>query len=293
MVNELLSRQVTIIIATAGTAARKESLLSAVRSLEQQEIGKPRILVVFNGPNVSEAVVECVSALGSVDVERLAEAGLPNALNYGRRCVTTPYFGFLDDDDTYLPNALSIRCRALQERPDVDAVATNGYVDSATGRNRLLPDAIGVENEPLSELMRQNWLASCGGLFRAATVDDNYFPKYSKYFEWTVTAFLLSLDRKVVYVGEPTFIVNETTGSLSASDEYVEAYPTILRRLLTYPVDRDIRSQLRSRLTRALHAASVRSRERGDRRKAWGYHCRSLLCNGGLRYLAYTRKLIV
>jgi glycosyltransferase involved in cell wall biosynthesis len=285
--------RVTVIIATAGTEARSQSLIRAIDSLRGQKPIRPKVLVVFNGPGVLDDLVASVRRISGVDVKCLDQPSLPNALNYGRRCVDTEYFGFLDDDDIYLPNALAVRCNILDEREEIDVVATNGIVNTQSGKSRLLPEGIRVEKDPLAELFRQNWLASCGGLYRTSTVDERYFPVYAKYFEWTMTAFLLAMDRKSTFVDEPTFVINETAGSLSASDGYVEAYPNILRRMLEFPVEKRIQRQISERLSRALHAASVRSQERGMLDAAWRYHIDSLRCRGGLKYLAYTRKLLV
>jgi glycosyltransferase involved in cell wall biosynthesis len=285
--------RVTVIIATAGSASRAASFIESIESLEQQRPYPPRILIVFNGPNVATELVAQAREKRLVDVELIEEAGLPNALNHGRRCVTTQYFGFLDDDDIYLPGALEARCRVLDENPSVDVVTTNGYVSSGTETRKLLPADIDVQESPLTELFKQNWLASCGGLFRTATVDERYFPTYSKYFEWTMTAFLLARDRRSMYIDKPTYVVNETEGSLSASHGYVEAYPGILQKMLEFSLDRSVRALISERLARALHAASENHRERGNRIQAWKYHVRSLSCRGGARYLPYTRKLFV
>ena len=283
----------TVVVATAGTESRSRSLIQAIESLQAQKPRRPEILVIFNGPGVVSGLVDEVSRMDGVVIRKLEQPGLPNALNFGRRCIDTEYFGFLDDDDVYLPDALAVRCKVLDEREDVDVVATNGMLNTQSDSSRLLPAGLDVENDPFGTLFRQNWLASCGGLYRTSTVDESYFPVYAKYFEWTMTAFLLAMDRKSTFVDESTFVVNETAGSLSASDEYVEAYPAILRRMLEFPVDANVRSLISERLSRALHTASVRNRDRGLRRAAWRYHIDSLRCRGGLRYLAYTRKLLV
>lgn len=284
-------KTVSVIIATAGNSNRAESLKAAIRSIEQQETITARIVVVFNGPNVSADLFEDISRMPGVDVKVLSTANLPSALNFGRQCVETDYFCFLDDDDVYLPHALKIRCDALSQNMHIDVVTTNGQVKTAGATATLLPDELAVETAPMEELLRQNWLPSCGGLYRASTVGDKYFRTDTKYFEWTMTAFLLAFDRKIMYLNNSTFIINETSGSLSASIDYLEAYPRILKKMLEFPVKRTIKTAIRARQSNALHAVSVAHHERGNNRKAWWFHLRSLMCPGGVRFFAYSRRL--
>ena len=60
-------------------------------------------------------------------VERLEEASVAKAQQLGRRSSRTEFFCFLDDDDEYLPGAVSMRLNELRADSSVDVVVTNGF----------------------------------------------------------------------------------------------------------------------------------------------------------------------
>ena len=147
----------------------------------------------------------------------MAEGSLPAALRHGRSLVDTPFFGFLDDDDEYLPDAIAIRLAAFASDAAIDAVATNGFTNIG-GVDRVRhehPDA--AATDPLRALLRENWLASCGGLFRTDRVTVDFFDGVTRHYEWTVLGFKLAASRRVLYVDKPTFRVYDSPGSLSKS----------------------------------------------------------------------------
>ena len=285
-------KKYSVIIATAGDSRRADSLTNAIKSIELQEGASAEVIVVFNGPNVDENLFTSVSSRESVRVERLAEPSLPQALNYGRSCVSADYFSFLDDDDEYLPDALSKRGAILESHPEVDVVASNGYVKSCESKELLFAESLDLSSDSMKKLFDKNWLTSCGGLYRTSSVDDSYFRIDAKYFEWTMTAFLLSFDKSVVWLNEPTFVINKLEESLSTSIHYVEAYPKILEKMLGFTVSNDISIIIRNRLSKGFHSASEECVKRGLYSKAWKYHLKSMIESGGIKYLPYTRKLI-
>lgn len=284
--------KVTAIIPTAGRKERADSLRRAVESIEQQNDVQAQVLLVFNGPSIFMPLVQQLQARDSVTVAVLDEGNLPKAINFGRRCVDTDYFCFLDDDDEYLPDALAIRCQILDENRDIDVVVTNGLVRDAEKSWKLLPDKLSLDWSPIEELFRRNWLASCGGLYRSSTVDAEYFRIDSKYYEWTMTAFLLSLDRSVKYLNKSTFVINKTDDSLSASLQYLEAYPNVLQLMRQHSSKRWVNAEIKRRLARSYHALSVAYQHRRNRREAWRYHLHSLMSIYGLRYFPYTARLV-
>lgn len=283
--------QITTIIASAGAAERHQSILAAVDSILKQVDVDVEVMVVLNGPSVSSGVVDDLKAR-SVTLKQLELGSLPHALNYGRNQVTSEYFSFLDDDDIYLPEGLSKRLAILQNRPEIDVVVSNGLIERQDGVKPLLSAKLRLENAPLRRLFESNWLASCGGLFRTTSVDSTYFRVDAKYYEWTMTAFLLGLDRRITYLPDHTFQVNDTAASLSKSLAFIEAGPVILRKMLDYPIASDVRAALKRKLAGALHAASDEHMQKRQLGEAWKYHFKSLSSVHGLKFLPYTSRLI-
>lgn len=284
--------KVTAIIPSAGYENRISSLFEAIESLQKQARVDVHILVVLNGPNVAHGLKEKLELLDDVSVQQLSEPSLPRAIQFGRSCVTTDYFCFLDDDDLYVPNTLHLRSQILDACPETDVVATNGFINHGDRKTLALPTSLALDVEPMQELFRQNWLASCGGLFRASSVKSAYFHVSVKYFEWTMTAFLLSLDRNITYLNEPTFEVRKTEGSLSSSEEYLKAAPAFFAHLSSYSVPDTVRSIIAQRYASSLHNLASYCANNGRLKEAWKYHLLCLARVQGWKYLSFTRHLL-
>lgn len=288
-----IDRQVTVIIPTTCDRIREQTLIRAVKSLYRQTIGAPAIAVIANGPRVDDTLFNEISAMPGVRSWRLKEGSLPRALAFGRGCVNTPYFGFLDDDDEYLPDALRLRLQALQAQPDAALCATDGY-DYVDGTDRLRETVLaGAADDPLRGLLKANWLASCGGLFRTSLVSEQYFDRETKYYEWTLLGYKLAATRKVLLLGTPTYRLHISSGSLSRSEAYRLAEPQVLVKISQLSLPDDVRMELQRRVGRAYHGLAGYFLRAGRLREAWKYHAYSLVQKGGWRQLSYTAKLLM
>lgn len=252
----------------------------------------PSILLVANGSRVDEKVLQRICAMPGVKASRLAEGSLPRALAFGRSHVATPYFGFLDDDDEYLPNALRLRLQALEGNSAAAVCATDGY-DFTDGRDCIreviFPE---TQQDPLRGLLRANWLASCGGLFRSDLVPESFFDNSTKYFEWTLLAYKLAVARRVILLSTPTYRLYESSDSLSRSEAYRLAEPEVLKKICLLDLPKDVQWALRQRVSRAYHSLSSYFLRDGRLREAWGFHARSLFQPSGWQYLSFTASLI-
>lgn len=282
----------TIVVPSTCEASRAGMLERALRSLEAQRV-PPRVLVVANGPGVDPALADSLARRPGVDVARLETGSLPAALRHGRSRVTTPFFGFLDDDDEYLAGAIDLRLAPMLADPTVDAVATNGYTNVA-GVDRVRhehPDRAAAD--PLRALVGENWLASCGGLYRSASVPLELFDGVTRWYEWTVLGFKLASSCKVRYLPALTFRVHDSPRSLSKSREFRVAEPQVLEMVARLPdLPPDVREALRRKIGRAHHGLSSMYLASGERGLALRHHLRSVAAPGGLAYVAYTRKLL-
>lgn len=288
-----LNQQITVIIPTTCDRERERTLYRAIASLQSQTVGLPSIAVIANGPRVNDDVLRAINSLPGVQTWCLEEGSLPRAIAFGRAQVTTPYFGFLDDDDEYLPDALRLRLRALESRADAALCATDGY-DCIDGKDRIRETVLpGAPEDPLRGLLKANWLASCGGLFRADLVPEGYFDGQTKYYEWTMLAYKLAATRKVLLLDTPTYRLHISTGSLSRSEAYRLAEPQVLAKLCQLNLPRDVRMELQRRVGRAYHGLASYFLRAGRVREAWKYHAHSLVQSGGWRNFPYTAKLLL
>jgi hypothetical protein len=284
---------VTAIIPTFADSARRDSLMRAVCSLiGSTQRARLTITAVVNGNQHRPQILDELKALG-VKIIRVAEASLPLAILEGRRAVTSDYFCFLDDDDEYLPEAIDIRLAAFEREPGTALVVSNGYRRIDDIDKVLLEHLPEVPDHPLNALFEENWLASCGGLFRTREVGVEFFERTQEYLEWTLLAFRLALSGKVVSViDQPTFRIHDSPSSQSKSPATLTSRTALYRRMLCETLPSDIRRTIRLRLGTALSMQSVASLKDDDLPASWKYHLQTLGCPGGWRYGGQTLRLL-
>lgn len=284
---------VSVIIPTTASLARTDPLWRALESLQCQEKVRAIPVVVVNGSRYHAATLEALRRDGRIRCIYREEPGTPEALAEGRRNVDTQFFCVLDDDDLYLPNALSIRLRAALHGPDVDVVVTNGYECVSERRILKIASLKGAELDPAGALMRHNWLASAAGLFRTDGVPAEFLSEMPPVAEWTYLALKLCLTRRLRFVDEPTYVIAVgSPESISASYRYLQLQPLAIEKMMNLPVPEAIHRALRRKLAAALHELADYSRANGNIVDAWKHHISCLIHAGGLRHLAFTRKLL-
>lgn len=289
----MMNTAIEIIIPTTATLARKQSLLEAIDSVVSQEGVQASAIVVVNGNLYDQELYLQLQNRSDIRFHYECLGSLPNALRVGRSLVQADYFGFLDDDDLLLQGALAAR---LAEMQDADVVVANGYLDS-DGEKRLMRKTFRrckgqSRTGLLSELLRLNWLASCGGLYRTQTIGEEFFSDLPKYFEWTYVGFNLVLQhKKIRFLSLPTFHVRDSGASLSKEDGNPEALVAFLRMLMRKPINRCLRKALRLKVGSAYHSLSVQALQSGALGTAWLMHLKSLNCRENMKYLSYSARL--
>jgi len=221
-----------------------------------------------------------------------APGSLAAGMLAGRRAVTTPFFGFLDDDDEYLPGAVDTRLAAMMVHPDASIVTTNGYRHLHGEDSLAMHNLSHVGGDPLVALFRENWLASCSGLYRSADCPIQFFENLPRHIHWTWLAFqAMEAGLHVVTLDFPGFRIHDTVGSSSKSKTYLLTYVELFERMLARTKRPDIARVLRSRLSQAWHDISSFHRDQGAVRAAWIAHWHSVRHPSGWKFMSYTRKL--
>jgi hypothetical protein len=211
---------------------------------------------------------------------------------HGRTLVTSEFFAYLDDDDEYLPGALKTRAAPMLANSTLDVVATNGWLNDGSGDVSAYEPSELMRTNPLLELLRRNWLQSCGHLFRSATVTLDLFDRTTRYYEWTLLGFKLSQHRSAHFLDVPTYRKHDSPDSLYKSAGVVEAAIAVTDMMIALTADPAVVDRLTELRCRALHAASDFHRLAGRPRKAWAFHLRSLGHPHGWIHLPYTRRLL-
>jgi glycosyltransferase involved in cell wall biosynthesis len=283
---------VTVVIPTTCEAGRTESLTRAVGSVLSQGGVTVDLLVVVNGVRYEGTLRRALESDPKLRVAYREQASLPGAIEWSRTLVRGKAFAFLDDDDEYLPGALTTRWEELQCAPNAAAVVTNGYRRRGDKDVLCLAGIDEIRRNPLRSIVRANWLASCGGLYSTDRVSRDLFSSLPKYYEWTVAGFRLALNHRIAFLDIPTYRVYETAGSLSRSSEYVVKGFEVVEGMMRHRLPRDVRQALRRKRSEFAHSLVEHFRGLGDTRNAWKFHLISLTGPTGWRYLPYGRKLI-
>ena len=277
-----------VIIRTYCSAERRDKLLRAVGSLLEQSAAT-RPIIVVNGNRSDPALLAELSGNPRITVLS-TEGRLPEANRAGRQAVSADYFGFLDDDDYLLPHAIRHR---LDAADGADLVVSNGFVELSGQRELHMPDTAKIARDPFTALSSHNWLHNCAGLFRASAFPASFLEGIPHDFEWTWLAYkAVATGKAIRFLEEPDYVYADTPGSMSKSRAFLDAELDLYRMILSFDLSPRRRRTIRAKQARALHAASDRAIAAGDRKAAWRHHLASLLLPGGLRYLAFTRKLV-
>lgn len=287
-----VDQHVDVVVRTTGDPARRRSLQRAIASVVGQQGVAARPIVVVAGEAADPALA--VACGNGTRVHRIGAYSPPGrALRVGRTLVEARFFAFLDDDDELLPDALATRLAIMRAEPAVRVVVTTGYCLSDGGRRIHIPDIARHQDDSLNGIIERCWLASCGGLFRTSAVTEEYFAGLPDLCEWTCLAFRLAQNRaNIRFLDCPTYNVYDTAGSLSKSDEFLEATLQVLRAMRAQPLPAAARDKLERKYRATLHDAAERCRRSRNLAKAWGYHLQSMKPPHTLRYGAYTRKLL-
>lgn len=284
---------VTIVIPTLASPRRADSLRRAIESVRAGNSVPLEILVVVNGARFDASLVSELEHRDDVRLERIGEASQTSALARGVSISSTPFLGFLDDDDEYLEGAVDRKLEALEAQPKAAILVANGF-RSIDQRDRLaLTNLADVEADPLIALLTKNWLPSCGGLYRRSQIASDLFVDLPDYLEWTWIAFRIAHEHGgVVTLDEPTFRIHTSPSSLSKSPEYLLERSRMLRRMLRQCSRPEAISLLRLHLAQALYDASLHHLQRRNVLEAWTNHLRCLRMAEGWRYWKHTAKLL-
>lgn len=285
--------RISAIIPTLCSAARVACLDRAIESLKNASADSVQIIVVVNGNRFDVDAVANLRARCDVRVIQIAEAGAPQAQRAGRYSVDTEFFCFLDDDDELLPGALDRRLSVLHGCPEAALSISRGWRVLGGVRKLMLEGIEKVPEDPLGALFDENWLPSCGGLFRTSLVDCGMFDDPNPFIEWTWLAFRMACaGLEVAVQPAPDFLIHETPGSASKSEAYMLAHTSLFERMLLVCPREDIRKILENRWVGAAHGTSDFYRQKGNVSQAWVWHLRSLRSRQGWCFASYSARLL-
>ena len=293
--NKEYMKSVTIIIPTTCEKTRSKQILRAIKSVLCQELVKIELIIVVNGKKYDKVLFDSLINNAELSVFYLEEGNVSLARKEGVKHISGEYFGFLDDDDEFLPKALFSRVKAMEQDAEIDVVVTNGFfykdIDIPLVDDDLKSK---IYEDPASSFFECNWFASPASLFRVKTIEPYLFDFEFKYFEWTYLFFLLIMyNKNIKYVHTETYRVHENnSSSASKSIEYKIAYSGFLKELKKLNLSKNIKNKIRQKYIVSLNTLANHFLENNNKKEALISHFKCLI-NGGWRYLPYTRKLFL
>lgn len=283
---------VSVIIATLADSKREACLRRAIDGVLAQTDVVATPIVVVNGQRFEANLVDELRQRSDVVLHQIPEAGLINARVTGCRLVKTPFFAFLDDDDEYLPHAIATRLGPLLADPRIDLAISNGFRVDDSVRSISAHNIADARERPFLSILENNWLTSAGGLYRTTSFTPEFFQDNLNFGEWTYLAFKLMLGYRVAFIENPSYVIHDTQGSLSKTNDYNEALAGVMAQILKLPLPSDVHLAVRRKYGAALHDHAYHCLRTGQKGRAFRSHLQSLLQPGGVGYLLFSRKFV-
>jgi len=288
-----VGRLFTVVVASRCDDARSELLKRACDSVRAMAADLDySIIVVANGPRVSQSVLDWLATRPDVRVIRLRTGSYPLARRIGAEMADSEFLAFLDDDDELFPNTLERKVAFFREHPDIDVLVTDGVRVSGTTESMIFPPPELRDADLVKTMMHAGWSA-CSMTLRARNIDLSAFDAEFRHLEWTYAALQLARRYRFGYLDEPTYRYYEgTLNSLWKDADHCSAALDVWRRLSKTYAGTAYESTVRRRFGHACHIASWEFVGRGRVRDAWRLHIMSLSAPGGLAALPYSAKLL-
>lgn len=284
----------TVVIATLCDDARGELLKRACNSVREMAGQHDySILVVANGPRVSQKVLDWLATRKDCRVIRLRSASHPLARRVGAELANSEFLAFLDDDDELMPNSLAEKIAYFRRNPEVDVLVTDGLRVNGSMTSAIFPPPEARCPDLVETLMRAGWGASALTL-RAQNIDLSVFHTDIRHMEWTLTTLELARRHKFGFLDTPTYrYYEDTPDSVSKSLDHALAMPEVWRRLSQGYAGTRYDTVVRRRYGTACHYVSWECALQGKMRDAWRLHVESLRSPGGTAFVAFSAKLVL
>ncbi|MEG3765082.1 glycosyltransferase family A protein [Alteromonas sp. 14N.309.X.WAT.G.H12] len=291
--------ETTIIIPSSCESKNKTAILNAINSVIESEGGAACVVFIANGQNVDIDLLTQIDALTGVETVLLKEPSASNAVKYGvKHYVKTPFFGFLDDDDYYLPGAIAQRQALLKASPEID-VAVGLALRERDGdlKPQLSKSEIELcRDAPFRAMLERgvNWLTSSAGLYRSSRIGNAYFEEPTRFFEWTYLAVKMMIDHvSFSFSGVTDHVIVDSPNSLSKSSDYRRYESVFFEILKILPLTHEQRDCLSIREADYYHSVYDELRKSGQRVLALKAHLKSMRSWSGFKkYALSTRKIV-
>ncbi|EIW90359.1 glycosyltransferase group 2 family protein [Alishewanella agri BL06] len=293
--SELDNYILSVIIATSARKEREKSILQAIKSIRAQEDVSSTIIIVANGQSCAPDILNKLCNMEGVELYYFPDKDFPTSLLIGRQKVRTPYFSFLDDDDEYISDTLKEIIFSLEQDKNLDLVVGNGVRFINNADRIRFPSIKKFKGNELKTLVSPggNWLASCAAIYRTSSIGEVYFTDFARYCEWTYLAFKLSLEKNIGFIDVISYRIHDSQESLSKGLNYQIGQFEALKKIYNLNLPSSIRTKVLNKISDQAHSISGLKLNTGNFGESWHYHVISLRSFSGIRYLLYTRKILI
>lgn len=289
-----MSPVIDVIVRTLADAPRAKGLFRALDSIQDLHV-PARPIVVVNGTYFDKATMITLERRPGIFLYRERHASARLARAAGRLLATARYFAYLDDDDELIKGSLLEPLNWLESHKDCDVLVSNGYfVRDGEPLMKFTHMADHIAHPSLS-LLGESWLQPGAFICRTKTVPYRLFASKWSNLEWTHLAFELCAEhKKIHFMDIPTVRYNDTPGSMSKDMRQNEAALDLLYEIShDARMDLEVRQSARRKYLRSLHDLAWEYWRHGNHQRAWRCHLASLQLPYTLKYLLFTRKLIL
>ena len=232
-----MSKKVSVIVPIFNAEKYLQETLDSLTSQTMKDI---EILCIDDGStDDSFKIMEHYQALfpNLIKIFTKVNGGIADARNFGLSKVTSPYFGFLDSDDTVEPKMFETLYNKATEE-DADVIFSDFYW-SYPNKETVIKDGPFANNK---EILTSMFATLWNKLYRTDFIKslDVHFPTGYRYedasFLYKITPYI----KKWSYVSEPFVHYRQTAGSITHNhNDRVKDMIHVFEDLIQFYKDRD------------------------------------------------------
>jgi len=214
-------------------------IAESIQSILNQTYGKWELIVVNDGSNDDTCNVVNLYKDHRIKILSQVNKGVSSARNLGLEKAKGKYITFLDADDTLPPSALDIKCKYLENHPNVDAI--HGIIS-------IRDEALKIQSKSYEPFQYENILTKALKLDGRLFFNPGYMVRYNKLnnikFKQGMThcediLFLITLfSSKISYASIPETVYCYRvfdSSAMSNIDAMINGYFDLLKNVMKIP----------------------------------------------------------
>lgn len=284
---------ISVGIPSLGLLQRSNLILEAIRSVISQEEVSVRCYLIMNGNRFDPDLRRHLERDLNLTLLHSKDPGLRFARKVFRENISSDFFCYLDDDDILLPGALHSRVVPMLENAEIDAVLTDGWVQSVDNTISPIENFMCFPEDIRLAALSAPIICADNHLFRTSSVDWSILNAGQSNLEWLLIGAQLVLARKVVRIDQKTFVYRQgSSEQMSQSISFMESYPVAWNKIMKMNLTKEMKKIAGPKLATAYSRLAMAKMEQGEILEAWRAYLSCISSRHGLRYLPMLRSLV-